>query len=142
MVKALALIVIALTLVARPIGAAEPVVRDCWNRESHAAASECFENAKDISDEALAAEVRRIRHAIKTRDEEPQYAKVSMRRLEEAIAAFRAFTREQCGLEASAAAGGNSAHDAATACEAEMNESERLRLRAIRAVFEGRDYGN
>jgi len=134
--------VLGIGLIARTAVSGEPEVRECWNRESHALARECFEESSRRSEEALAAELKTVRETVKTWDEEERYRNEAMSRVERSAAAFRKFRREQCDLEAASTAGGNAAGDLRAACESELNRREIARLRALRARFEGREFGN
>jgi uncharacterized protein YecT (DUF1311 family) len=93
----------------------------CFRLDSHAEARTCLEASEKESAVLLGRAEVAFRSALTQWDEVPQIRDQALAAFDDSIVAFRHYRKTQCEVQASLAAGGNSANDRRLLCLIELN---------------------
>jgi uncharacterized protein YecT (DUF1311 family) len=128
-------------LIAVDVAAAEPSLPDasaCSGQADHAGLRACLEQRARAREARIAASERRVKEAISRWDQEQEYRDRSLTLLDASRRAYLAQRSATCEVEASTAAGGNSAGDIRLQCQERWDLKWLEQLAILEKMF-GRD---
>ena len=135
------IVLVTCVLISAEAFAAEPSLPDasaCAEQEPHAAQRACLEQRARARQERIALAERHVREAITRWDQEQQYRDRSATLLDASRRAYLAQRSAACEVEASTAAGGNSAGDLRLQCQERWDLKWLEQLAILEKMF-GRD---
>lgn len=102
----------------------------CFNSASHAEARACLEARAKESALAVKNAENSLRSTLSNWDQEQEYKKRSISKLDTAAIQFQRYRKAECELQASLAAGGNAAGDRRLLCCIALDEKRVAELQA------------